>query len=167
VRSRPQLSSPRGLYTALILIGALALALALATGAGAADTTVEMRDNAFIPESITVQAGDTVTWTSHDPEAHTVTFLSGPEKPGSGELNDGQSFTHTFRLPGDYSYTCGLHANMNGSLTVQAAAGGSAQPSAQPATAETSVPLALVGVAVVLVVGAGALLVRRAAVRRG
>ncbi len=40
---------------------------------------------------------------------------------GSGLLMPGQSYTLTFAEPGVYSYTCNIHAGMNGTIVVEAA----------------------------------------------
>ncbi len=47
--------------------------------AGHGEQTVAVED--FMPQSITIRAGDTMTWTVKSEEPHTVTFLSGAEKP--------------------------------------------------------------------------------------
>src|SRR5581483_468052 len=36
----------------------------------------------FLPDSLTVDVGDTITWTVNSGEFHTVTFLSGGPRPG-------------------------------------------------------------------------------------
>jgi plastocyanin len=79
----------------------------------------------FSPGSITVGAGDTVTWTNNGsaPEGHDVTG-SGL---GSGTLHSGQSYSHTFASPGSFPYFCSIHPFMKGSVTVQGASSGGAQ----------------------------------------
>lgn len=80
-----------------LAVGVAASALAvgvLAPGAIAADGTVawqaaagtSSRDqavqvNSFLPRDLTVDAGDTITWTVRSGEFHTVTFLSGADAP--------------------------------------------------------------------------------------
>ena len=76
----------------------------------------------FSPSSITVGAGDTVTWTNNGsaPEGHDV---SGSGL-GSGTLHNGQSYSHTFTSPGTFSYICSIHPFMKGTVTVQATSSG-------------------------------------------
>ena len=46
---------------------------------------------AFLPENVTVRQGDSITWKFTALEPHTVTFLSGAERPGDFiELPDGR-----------------------------------------------------------------------------
>ena len=48
--------------------------------AGAGEDTLSV--NAFLPSQVTVRVGDTVTWKpQHPDEPHSVTFLSGGERP--------------------------------------------------------------------------------------
>jgi plastocyanin len=95
-----------------------------------AANAVTMKLIAFKPDSLTVAAGSSVTWTQTDPGFHTVT--SGTveqgtggvtEKPDgrfdSGQLATGKTFAFTFAEPGTYSYYCSVHpATMRGSVRV-------------------------------------------------
>lgn len=54
----------RLLSRTLILAILTVLFMGLAAAASAATMTVEMRDNTFQPQTITVNVGDTVTWTN-------------------------------------------------------------------------------------------------------
>jgi plastocyanin len=92
----------------------------------------------FSPSSITVGAGETVTWTNNGsaPEGHDI---SGSGL-GSGTLHTGQSYSHTFASPGTFSYFCSIHPFMKGTVTVQAASssgGGAGGPNDQTATPPT------------------------------
>jgi len=82
----------------------------------------------FSPSSITVGAGDTVSWTNNGNEPHDVTG-SGL---ASGTLQSGQGYSHTFASPGTFSYICSIHPFMKGSVTVQASdssgGGGASDP---------------------------------------
>ncbi len=77
----------------------------------------------FSPSSITVAAGDTVTWTNNGSasEGHDV---SGSGGLGSGTLHSGQSYSHTFASPGTFSYICSIHPFMKGTVTVQGTSSG-------------------------------------------
>ena len=95
------------------LLVALALLGALLPGVGrAATSTVTMSDNVFWSfdswsSSITIQAGDTVTWENRGPGFHNATADDGTWR--SANLRSGQSYSHTFTAPGTYTYTCTLH----------------------------------------------------------
>lgn len=77
---------------------------------------VDLTKFAFTPPNIQIASGVTVTWTNHDSTAHNVTF----DQDGiiSGSLNQGQSFSHTFKTPGTYTYHCTFHQAMLGKITV-------------------------------------------------
>ena len=95
---------------------------ATTTTAGAATTTtvtnqVTIINLAFDPQSITVNAGDTVTWVNGDTTAHTVVADDGSFD--SGDLAPGASFTFTFAAAGTVPYHCGIHPQMTGSVVVQ------------------------------------------------
>jgi plastocyanin len=95
----------------------------------------------FSPSSVTVGAGDTVTWTNNGSasEGHDV---SGSGGLGSGTLHSGQSYSHTFASPGTFSYICSIHPFMKGTVTVQGTSsgggegggGGGGNPGATPPT---------------------------------
>lgn len=70
----------------------------------------------FDPSTLTVNAGDTVTWTNTGSLAHTVTAVDGAFD--SGNLNSGETTTVYFDTPGTYSYLCAPHPWMKGTITV-------------------------------------------------
>lgn len=84
---------------------------------------VEMtNDLTFAPETVTVQAGETVLWrntsdlmhtVTADPEAATdpshVNIPEGGEPFNSGNLQPGQTFRHTFETAGRWQYFCIPH----------------------------------------------------------
>jgi plastocyanin len=79
-----------------------------------------MGDYSFNPQAVYVSAGDTVNWTNEAGTPQTTT--SDPmqaESWDSGSLNPGQSFVHTFTIPGTYTYTSTLDSNMYGEVVVQ------------------------------------------------
>ena len=81
-------------------------------------------DKSYSPNPITVETGNTVTWTNMDNIVHTVT--SGePNTVNAGELFDlGLThyynavqiiFAHKFSHPGEFSYFCRVHPTLVGS----------------------------------------------------
>jgi plastocyanin len=91
---------------------------------------VTMKLIAFKPESITVDAGTSVTWKQSDPGVHTVTSGTVDQGSGgvtekadgkfdSGNLETGKTFSFTFDQAGTYSYFCAVHpATMRGRVQV-------------------------------------------------
>lgn len=108
-----------------LLLAALLAAFgtfALAPPAQAATQAVMMENYAFSPSTLTVHAGDTITWTNHDQAPHDVTTTSAPVAIKSPMLSTGQSFSYTFKTAGTYSYYCSIHPDMRATVTVLAAA---------------------------------------------
>ena len=79
----------------------------------------------FVPDTLTVSKGTTVTWTNGDSTLHTVTSGS-PESGNSGTgtefdssyLAAGKTFQHQFSIPGTFDYYCTLHPYMKGKVVV-------------------------------------------------
>jgi plastocyanin len=103
----------------LILAFAAASALAVAGPAGAANTTVSIFGSGFSPKSITVTAGDTVTWVNRDSATHQVLATGG--QFASAILKKGQTYSYTFRNTGTFSYEDELHPKLTGKVTVKPA----------------------------------------------
>lgn len=82
------------------------------------ENNVRIRDFKFVPETLSVKVGDTVTWANEDSAKHTVTSETGDEI-NSEELGKGGSFTHTFNEPGEYTYFCSLHPSMKARIIVK------------------------------------------------
>ena len=71
---------------------------------------------AFVPLTLTVPAGTTVTWTNHDEEPHNVAASDGSfRSPGMGT---GATYSHTFATAGKFDYVCSIHPMMRGTVVV-------------------------------------------------
>lgn len=106
--------------TALVAIGVLAMGAAVLVRPAHAQTAnaVSIIDFGFAPDPVTVNVGDTVTWTNTGQATHTATSDDGATFD-SGFLNPGDSFSLTFTQAGVYTYHCNVHAFMTGTITVQ------------------------------------------------
>ncbi|MCV7204143.1 hypothetical protein B7435_11755 [Mycolicibacterium peregrinum] len=79
-------------------------------------TAVSIDNFAFTPATLTVHRGDTVTWTNHDEEPHTVAAGDGSfRSPG---MDSNATFSFTFTNPGSYDYICSIHPSMHGTVVV-------------------------------------------------
>jgi amicyanin len=89
---------------------------ATGSGPGALAGEVRMVQLKFAPDSITISAGQTVTWANRDPLEHTVTFegdsAAAPIAPNS-------TFSRRFDTPGVYRYHCTPHPFMRGVVVVR------------------------------------------------
>lgn len=74
--------------------------------------------------TITIDAGDTVTWTWDDTAPHTVTSQAGgAESFNSGTLTgSNEEYSHTFTEVGSTGYACNFHPSMQGTIAVQSVA---------------------------------------------
>jgi len=83
----------------------------------------------FLPSTITVNVGETVTWSNDDSAAHTVTSgiteyhnIPGSQGPDghfdSSLFLAGSTFDVTFDTSGNYPYFCMVHPWMNGFVVV-------------------------------------------------
>jgi hypothetical protein len=82
---------------------------------------VTIEDFVYRPATVTVDVGDTVTWTNRDDAPHTATDEG---RFDTGELARGESGSHTFRRAGRFAYLCTLHPQMEGTVVVRAAGAG-------------------------------------------
>jgi len=105
---------------------AFAANVAVSITSGSASKTTD----AFSPNPVNANVGDTVTWTNDDSTPHTV--VSGVAATPDGKFNSSpnfnpliktkETFSVKFNATGDYPYYCELHPAMVG--TVKIAAGG-------------------------------------------
>ena len=79
---------------------------------------VSINSFAFAPGTITIKAGENVTWTNNDGAPHTITFKD--RFASSESLSPGQTFARGFEQPGTYEYFCSFHEFMTGRVVVQA-----------------------------------------------
>jgi plastocyanin len=77
---------------------------------------VWMKDKEFVPSSITVTSGTTVTWINKDPIMHDVT--SDSDLFGSGSMQANATFSFKFTTAGTYTYHCTIHPTMTGKVIV-------------------------------------------------
>jgi len=86
--------------------------------ARAATASVTIVDFAFNPSSLTINLGDTVTWTNTGTYAHTVTSDTGAF--ASGQLANGGTFSYTFNTygTGSYAYHCSNHPYMTATINI-------------------------------------------------
>lgn len=97
-----------------------------ATPAQAAEYEVKMGSDAsltvFVPNTLTISAGDTVKWVNNKMPPHNVVVDGHPELSHQTlAFAPTDSFTSTFETPGSYSYYCMPHrgAGMTGTITVK------------------------------------------------
>jgi plastocyanin len=70
-------------------------------------------------EPVTVAVGTEVVWTNEDSMDHSVEFDAASGIPTSQDLAQGDTYSFTFTEPGTYSYICGIHPRMTGTIVVE------------------------------------------------
>jgi plastocyanin len=137
----------------LVLLGGAGIALA---------ASVSMVDFDFNPKSISIDPGDSITFTNDGNVAHTATADNGSFDTGS--VGAGESKTITIKAPGTYPYYCKFHGGPGGvgmAGTIVVGKGG--KTAAAAGTPQTATPLPLIALAGAVLVVAGILLGRRRA----
>jgi plastocyanin len=117
----------RSALVAAALGAATATALAAVVLPGWADTAaqagaVSIDNFTFGPQTLTVKAGTTVTWTNKDDIPHGIASANNGFAK-SKALDTDDSYSITFTTPGTYQYFCYIHPHMTGTVVVQAASG--------------------------------------------
>jgi plastocyanin len=110
-----------------LIAAAVATMAVFAVPARAADVTVS--NFAFMPSTVNVSPGETVTWKFAGPDVnHSTTSDAGQAEswdsdPGNASPNHtvGDTFPHTFTQAGTYTYFCKVHPFMQARVVVGAA----------------------------------------------
>ena len=103
-------------------VGAVLAAGLLLARADDAATAVSIDNFTFGPQTLTVKAGTTITWTNKDDIPHGVASADNAFAK-SRALDTDDSFSFTFTKPGIYQYFCYVHPHMVGTIVVEAASG--------------------------------------------
>ena len=80
------------------------------------ELSISISNYAYDPSTITVAVGTEVTWTNEDSVVHTVTSAGNFD---SGNMAQGEVFSHTFNEPGTFDYICTPHPYMEGQVIVE------------------------------------------------
>ena len=122
------------LFTIFSLIAVAPSAFA-AHGEGGMSATVEnaagsstpgCEPDCFIPSTVVITVGGTVTWDNTDNAAHTSSSGTAADGPDgvfdSSLIMAGGSYSHTFDTAGTFDYFCMVHPWMQGTVIVEAEA---------------------------------------------
>ncbi|MEZ5170864.1 MAG: plastocyanin/azurin family copper-binding protein [Acidimicrobiia bacterium] len=91
---------------------------------GSTEVAVAARDNVFEPETVTVDAGTTVTWTNDGRNDHNILDASDaysdatatPFEVEAVAFTPGDEYSATLDEPGTYAYYCSLHGTPTGGM---------------------------------------------------
>lgn len=126
------------------LVAVLAAIFMVPLTAFAADVPVDVTagsisktDDAYSPNPVQANVGDTVIWTNRDTTLHTATSgtaSGGPTNVFGGNLTNpvliapSQTMSFTFSEAGEFPYYCTLHPNMIGTVIVGGDGGNGSTP---------------------------------------
>jgi len=83
----------------------------------------EETNSCFIPSTVTIQPGDTVTWDNTDTAAHTATAGTPSDGPSgvfdSSLIMAGGSYSYTADTEGTFDYFCMVHPWMEGTIILE------------------------------------------------
>lgn len=71
----------------------------------AATPTIQITDSGFVPDQVTVKAGDAIQWVNDGTKVHTATALTGAPRFDTGGLASHQTAKVAFSAPGTYVYS--------------------------------------------------------------
>jgi len=118
----------RPIITSTVLgaaVGSVLAAGVLFARAEGAPNTVTIDNFSFAPQTLTVKAGTTVTWSNRDDIPHGIGSANNAFKRSTA-LDTDDSYSFTFTTPGTYQYFCYIHPHMVGSIVVEATTGSNA-----------------------------------------
>jgi len=112
----------RSELVAAAIVAAMAVLFAMVSLPGwaqdAAASAVSIDNFTFTPQTLTVKAGTTVTWTNKDDIPHGIASDNNAFRR-SKALDTDDKFAFTFTTPGTYKYFCYVHPHMTGTIVVQ------------------------------------------------
>lgn len=81
---------------------------------------IEIIKGQFVPNTLTIQRGDSVEWINRDFIPHTATAndAQGAVVWDTGNLNKGESMGITFSSAGTQDYICLYHPSMTAEITI-------------------------------------------------
>ena len=102
------------------------MAVTVTNAPGSSTPGCETTDNCFMPSTVVITAGGTVTWENTDNAAHTATSGSPSDGPDgvwdSSLMMVNGSYSVTLDDEGTYPYFCMVHPWMSGTIIVEAEA---------------------------------------------
>lgn len=87
--------------------------------ASVSDNTIMIVKNTFRPADMTVKNGSTVRWVNSDDRPHRIEFEDKSFSTSAFLLGSSQSASQRFDRAGSYNYSCMIHPEMRGTITVE------------------------------------------------
>jgi plastocyanin len=103
----------------LVLVAGCTALMLTSAGAPAGVADVSVNTRGFQPATLTLRAGDTVTWSNTGSLRHQIVSNTGAF-PASPVLQPGQSWSFTFSQQGRFAYHDALHPSLKAAIVVAA-----------------------------------------------
>jgi plastocyanin len=103
----------------ILIIPVLLASLLVGPEALAATKVVQIQRNAFSPTTVSIVAGDTITWRNRDTRNHQIVSTTGTF--ASPILAPNRSYSFTFEVAGTYRYRDALNPTVTGTVRVAGA----------------------------------------------
>lgn len=102
------------------MVAASIAATGIVSSVKAAEVAVDQKDLSFVPDAVTLKAGDSIRFTDTDRIAHNVTIVNPDGKSeDKGMAAYSQQIVVNFPRPGVYRARCRIHPQMHLTITVR------------------------------------------------
>jgi len=115
LRAKPRLVIPFVAVLLVVILGLVMLSHHKPSAVAYSGGQVSVNADSFFPKTISIKAGQQVTWTNYDSAPHWIASDPFPKDDGFAALNSGGALTHgdsyslSFSKAGTYTY----HDNLN------------------------------------------------------
>jgi len=79
---------------------------------------IEIYKMKFVPAQVTIQEGDTVIWRNVEKRQYHSVWFKQLQKEEPDYFFPDESYQRSFEKAGEFSYECGPHPRMKGTITV-------------------------------------------------
>jgi plastocyanin len=94
--------------------------MSLTAAAHGAEAVIDQKGLKFVPNSVAINAGDSIRFKNNDPFTHNVTVLSANgARSDKGLQHHGQDMVVAFPDKGTFSIVCTMHPNMKATVVVR------------------------------------------------
>lgn len=103
----------------LVKLGCLCLAMGLIGISQAETVEVDIKKYKFIPQTITINVGDTVVWTNREKRQYHSVWFEQSGEPETDYFFPDETYQKVFDEIGEFPYRCGPHPEMSGLVIVK------------------------------------------------
>lgn len=86
--------------------------------AGADNQVVIIKDYKFVPQEVTIKRGQTLRWENREKRQYHSVWFEAQGEPQPDYFFPDESYEREFKQVGSFSYRCGPHPEMTGTVHV-------------------------------------------------